>query len=47
MFKFINLVYVPALTNKICDAKVTQKGLVASIIPGIEVPYLARSKAGR
>lgn len=38
MFKFINLVYVPALTNKICDAKVTQKGLVASIIPGIEVP---------
>ena len=38
MFKFSNLVYVPALTNKICDAKITQNGLVASIIPGIEVP---------
>lgn len=43
MFKFSNLVYIPSLTNKICDAKVSLDRLVADV-SGVEVPICFNRK---
>lgn len=38
-----NLVYIPALTNQICDAKTTSNGLAVDIL-GVEVPIWLNKK---
>ena len=43
MFKFVNLVYVPSLTNQICEAKVTLTGLAVDIL-GVKVPISVDQK---